>query len=656
MCGISGYICNKGVQRADIERMNHCIQHRGPDDSGVFINSKKTAGFGHRRLSIIDLGGGHQPMSNEDETLWITFNGEIYNYQELRTDLAERHHFRTKSDTEVILHLYEEKGAKCLQYLRGMFAFAIYDQRTEELILARDHLGQKPLYYFHEGDEFAFASEIKALLALKPQLCELNPEALYEYLTLRIITPPRSMFKRIRKLSPGHLLIFHKDRVDIQRYWNLKYEPKIKGDLSEILSELEDQLQSTIQYHLVSDVPVGAFLSGGMDSSLIVAMMSKHVKEPINTFSGDVPYENYSEIPYARIIAAKHKTDHHELTINPSLIRTLPDLVWHLDEPSDPLSVCMYHLSELTHKHVKVVLGGDGGDELFGGYDRYYGNILANYYAMVPDTIRKNVFEKLLKLFPEGFWYRSISHRLKWMHQMSFYSDAQRYAKSLGYFYFSDGFKNALYTARFQNMVGMFDPERCLARYFDSDNADNAIDKMLYVDSMTRMPDHPNMILDRMTMAHGLEARSPFLDHKLAEFCAKIPANLKVKGTKRRYIQTELAKKHLPSAIVNRKKQGFNSPLPYLLDDEFKLLYSIFLNDSNLVADGYLNQHAIKYLLNEHVSKKADHGNRLWLICNAEIWYRMFIQNETKENIRENLLTHSHHSKSSENNVQNQQI
>ena len=537
----------------------------------------------------------------------------------------------------MIVHLYEEEGENCLQYLRGMFAFAIYDHRNQKLFLARDHLGQKPLYYYHEGDTFAFASEIKAILALKPELRELDLEALYEYLTLRIITPPRSMFRKIKKLPPGHFLVFQGGEITVERYWHLRYKPKLEGDFQEILEELERQVKNTVRYHLVSDVPVGAFLSGGVDSSLIVAMASELTDKPIKTFSGEVPYENYSELPYARSIADQYNTEHHELTIIPSLIRTLPDLVWHLDEPSDPLSVCMYYLSELASKDVKVALGGDGGDELFGGYDRYYGNVLVSHYAMIPEWLRANVIGKLLKLMPEGFWYRSMSHRLRWMHQMSFHAGGDRYARSLSYFYFSDGYKESLYTDGFRKNVSLFDPETSLKHYFDSDNADEIIDRMLYTDSMTRMPDHPNMILDRMTMAHGLEARSPFLDHKLAEFCATIPPKYKVNGTKRRFIQMELAKKYLPLSVVTRKKQGFNSPLPYLLANEFRLLYKTFLTHSNLVQDGYLNPQAIKTLMNEHLNRKADHGNRLWLLCNAEVWYRMNMRNESRDAIK-NLL------------------
>ena len=632
MCGICGRIDQSGVRMEDIERMTGALAHRGPDGEGIHVDGR--VGFGHRRLAIIDLEGGRQPMSNEDGTIWITFNGEIYNFRELRRNLVQKHHFRTNSDTEIIVHLYEEKGIDCLRFLRGMFAFAIHDRREKLLFIARDHLGQKPLYYYHSGPVFAFASEIKSLLAGYPELRELDCEALYEYLTIRIITPPRSMFKRIRKLPPGHYLICKEGRISVERYWTLRYEPKLSGSFEDTVDALEDRMQAAVRYHMVSDVPVGAFLSGGMDSSLVVAMMAKIADSPVKTFSGDVPYRGYSELPFARMVSDRYRTEHNELTITPSPVRTLPDLVRHLDEPSDLLSVCMYYISEFAGRQVKVVLGGDGGDELFGGYDRYYGNVLVSYYALLPESVRKCLVGPLLRMLPEGFWYRSLSHRLRWMNEMSFFSASERYAKSLGYFYFSDGFKERLYTKSFRSAVSMFDPDATIKRYFDSGNATEAIDKMLYSDSMVRMPDHPNMVLDRMTMAHGLEARAPFLDHELAEFCASIPSKFKVRGIKRRIIQKELAKKHLPEALVDKKKQGFSSALTYLLEGEFCRLYDKFLFGCHLAEAGYINQEAVDDLLSEHLAKCADHGNRLWLICNAEIWYRMYIENESIDNIR----------------------
>lgn len=636
MCGITGYINPAGVKDSDIDTMNNAVKHRGPDDAGIF--TRNSVGLGHRRLSIIDLGNGHQPMSNADGTIWITFNGEIYNYQEVKQTLVDKYSFKTNSDTEVIIHLYEEKGEECLQELRGMFAFAIYDFRKDKLFIARDHMGQKPIYYWYSGSNFAFASEIKAILALKPDLREMDVNALYEYLTIRIITPPRSMFKGIKKLPPAHYLVFQNGQVSINRYWSLKYQPKIKGDFNSVMGELDKQINETVKYHMVSDVPVGAFLSGGVDSSLVVAMMSDLTNDKFKTFSGDVPYKNFSEITYARMVAEKYKTQSYELKFIPSLVKTLPEILWHLDEPSDSLSIAMYYISELASKEVKVVLGGDGGDELFGGYDRYYGNVYASYYAMIPKVFRKTILKKALDLMPEGFWYQSVSHKLKWIHQISFYNGGERYSKSLSYFYFSNGYSENLYTKSFLKEVSLFDPEASIKNYFDSENAKELIDKMLYSDSMIRMPDHPVMILDRMTMAHGLESRAPFLDHKLEEFCASIPPQFKVKGKKRRYIQVELAKKYLPIGVIERKKQGFASPITYLLQDEYRLLFKSFLKNSRLVEENYLEAPLINKLLEEHLDKKADHGQRLWLLFNAEIWYRMYVDGLSKEDFEESLL------------------
>ena len=475
---------------------------------------------------------------------------------------------------------------------------------------------------------------MKRSIALDPSLRKLDPNALVEYLTLRIITPPRSMFQNIRKLPPAHFLVFQEGKITIKRYWTLKYEPKRTISFQDAVNELDRQVKESIQYHLVSDVSVGAFLSGGMDSNLVVSIMSSLSENPVKTFSGDVPYKQYSELPYARAVAQQCQSEHYEMTIQPSLISTLPKIVWNLDEPSDPLAFCMYQIAEFASQKVKVVLGGDGGDELFGGYDRYFGNVLASYFALLPSSICKLI----LKIIPESFWYRGWSHRFRWMQQMSAYKGSQRYAKSLGYFYFSEDFSKELYTDQFQKDVALFDPDVCIQDCFQSDNAHDLIDKMLYTDTMLRMPDHPIMILDRMTMAHGLEARSPFLDHKLVEFCASLPSSYKIKGRKLRYIQHELAKRYVPKVVMQRKKQGFSSSLPYILDEEFRLLYKTVLQNSRLVNQGYFNPNFIKTLLNEHLERKVDHGNRLWLLCNAEIWYRMFIELASTEEVTELLL------------------
>ncbi len=637
MCGICGKINPQGVTKEEIKALSDILSHRGPDDEGIYIDT--IAGLGHRRLSIIDLGRGHQPMTNEDGSLWIVFNGEIYNYGEIRDGLKDSHRFSTDSDTEVILHLYEEKRESCVEELRGMFAFAIWDAKERSLFLARDHLGQKPLFYTLQGNRFAFASEIKALLVAEPSLKEMNCEALHQYLTLRIIAPPRTMFSHIYKLPPAHTLKFKDGQVVIKRYWNLSYEPKVHfNNENDLLDELEQKMLETVRLHMISDVPVGAFLSGGMDSSLVVAMMSRMTGQPIKTFSVGVPYENYSELPFARMVAKKYHTDHFEETIYPSLIKVLPELIWHLDEPSDPLSACMYYISEMAHREVKVVLGGDGGDELFGGYDRYYGNRYVEYYAILPEAFRRHVMSRALRLMPDGFWYKSLSHKLKWLNQLSFVEGGLRYAQSLSYFYFTEEYRRILYGDRLCSGLNGFDPLETIYSYFDCGNATDPLDKMLYADSMVRLPDHSVMILDRTTMAHGLEARSPFMDHNLAEFVARIPASLKVRGHTLRYIQTRLAERYLPIELLQRKKQGFSSALPYLLANEFQQLFKTFLSDSHLVHDGYLREEPIRHLLAEHLQRKVDHGNRLWLLCNAEIWYRMGIEGWTKEQLKDQLV------------------
>jgi asparagine synthase (glutamine-hydrolysing) len=635
VCGISGTINPRGVSREAIQTMTDALRYRGPDDQGIYCDG--VAGLGHRRLSIIDLGGGHQPLSNEDGSLWIVFNGEIYNYRELRERLEKSHRFATDSDTEVIVHLYEDKGEKCVEELRGMFAFAIWDTKERSLFLARDHLGQKPLFYVHRGEELAFASEIKALLVSNPALRQMDCRALHQYLTLRVIAPPLSMFSAIRKLPPAHTLQFKNGQVKIERYWHLRYEPKLPLTEHDLVDELEAQMLEAVRYHLVSDVPVGAFLSGGMDSSLVVGMMSKVSGQPVKTFSVGVPYEHYNELPFARMVAERYHTQHFEETIYPSLVRVLPELVWHLDEPSDPLSACMYSIAQMARREVKVVLGGDGGDELFGGYDRYYGNRYVDYYALLPKQVRALVMPTLLRIMPDGFWYKSLNHKLRWLNQLSFLEGGRRYAHSLSYFYFTEEFRRRLYGDTLLEALDGFDPEAEICAYFDSHNAREVVDKMLFADSMIRLPDHAVMILDRTTMAHGLEARAPFLDHKLAEFVARIPASFKVRGRRLRYIQARLAERYLPPPLLRRGKQGFSSPLPYLLADEFRHLFKTFLSDSHLVRDGYLREEPIRQLLAEHIERKVDHGNRLWLLCNSEVWYGMAIEGWTKAQVHERL-------------------
>ncbi len=617
--------------------MLESLRHRGPDDEGLHLG--EGVALGQRRLSIIDLSGGRQPIANEDRTLWLVCNGEIYNYRELRAELErDGHRFATRSDCEVILHLYEAVGERCVDRLRGMFAFALWDAKRRTLFAARDRLGQKPFYYVRRGTEFAFASEIKALLAFDPALAELDPEALDQYYALRLIAPPRSMFREVRKLPPAHTLRVGPDGTVTQaRYWDLRYEPKLRGGEGDLVDALEAEIVAALRLHVVSDVPVGAFLSGGLDSTLVVAMLRRHaIAEPLQTFSMGLPYRRFDEAPYARMVAARYGTDHHERVVEPSLLETLPALVWHLDEPSDPLSVCMYAISAMAAEHVKVVLGGDGGDELFGGYDRYYGNRYAGLYARIPGVVRRWGIGPLLRLVPDGGWYKSAAHQAKWLHRLSFLEGGARYARSLGYFYFDASQREGLYGPAMA-AAGAADPEAAVRVPYGEAAADDPIDRMLYADSCVRLPDHPVMILDRMSMAHGLEARSPFMDHVLAEFAARLPVALKVRGRTLRYIQYRLAERYLPDAVLQRPKQGFSSALPYMLSGQYRTLFDLFLRGSHLAGAGVLRQDAVDALVREHLGGRADHGNRLWLLLNSEVWYRMRIEGESRADLEDRI-------------------
>ena len=634
MCGIAGLAGEFRDGSASVRRMMDALSHRGPDDHGIYEGSGAT--LGHRRLSIIDLGGGHQPIVDRTNGLCIVFNGEIYNYRALRKELLdEGTELSTDSDTEVILRLYQSRGERLLESLRGMFAFTIWDEKKQQLFAARDHLGQKPFYYHADNHKFAFSSEIKGLLAYDPSLRELDHQALDQYFTLRVIASPFSMFRRIRKLPPAHFLTFSiKSGLRIQPYWTLEFEPKNNRSEEDILDGLEERLIEAMRLHVVSDVPVGAFVSGGLDSTLVTAILMKHVaKSPIPTFTLGLPHENYNEAPLARLVAEKYGTQHYERIEVPSLTKHLPTLIHHLDEPSDPLSICVYLVAEMASQHVKVVLGGDGGDELFGGYDRYYGNLYAGHYAKLPRSIRSHLVEPALRLIPEGNWYKSKAHQLKWLHRLSFSTGGARYAKSLSYFYFEGAAKEFLYGPALKQSLGHFDAETLIANAYDAAHAVAPVDRMLSADSQIRMPDHPVMISDRMTMAHGLEARSPFMDHTVAEYMAQVPVRYKVRGRKLRYLQKRLAERYLPAELLRFPKQGFSSALPYLLRDEYTQLFSVFLEQPMLVQAGLVNAEAVKLLLEEHLGQKSDHGNRLWLLLNAEVWFRMLIEGQSRDHI-----------------------
>ncbi len=634
MCGIVGHIGHPGTVEADIHKILDVLKHRGPDDRGIFHSPE--AWIGHLRLSIIDIEGGHQPIPNEDKTMWVVCNGEIYNYQQLRQDLISRGHtFSTHSDSEVIIHLYEEMGSKCVEHLRGMFALAIWDDIKKQLFVARDRCGERPFYYSHDGSEFKFSSEIKGLLALNPTGADLNLEALDQYFAIRIIAPPLSMFKGIHKLPPGHMLTFDQNSgLKIERYWDLEFDPKLQGSDDELTDQLEEVLIDAIRLNMVSDVEVGSFLSAGFDSTLLLGiLMSKVQSERIPTYTMGLPYGEYNEAPFARMVAEKYGTEHYEETVVPSMEANLARLIHHLDEPSDPLSVCSDKIAEMATKRTKVVLCGAGGDELYGGYDRYYANVYAGYYANLPQPLRKHVIGPVLNALPDGAWYKSKAHQLKWLHQASFLSGGERYARGLGYFFFQPEERNRLYGPVMKEVAKNFDPYAPLREAYDHAKAEHPIDKMLYADLVVRLPDHAGMIIDRTGMAHGIEARCPYLDHKVVEFSSRLPVRMKVRGRNLRYIQKRLCERYIPDELLRRQKQGMSSPLPYLLADEYRRLSDCFLRKSQLAGDGLLSQPAIDQIRQEHEQGKFDHGNRLWLLLNSEAWYRMRIQGISQDDL-----------------------
>jgi asparagine synthase (glutamine-hydrolysing) len=624
MCGIAGKVGTAPVNEPEILRMCDAIAHRGPDDWGTFVEGD--VGLGMRRLSIVDLAGGHQPIANEDGTVVVVFNGELYNYPSLYEELvAKGHRFSTRTDTEVLVHLYEEHGEGLVARLRGMFAFALWDRSRRRLLLARDHFGQKPLFYTESGGRLTFASEIKALLADDPSLAEMSPRALDQYLTMRFVHPPETFFARVRQLPPAHFMVWENNRTRVERYWNLTYGPKWSYSEAETLERIDTLLAETVKLHLLSDVPVGAFLSGGLDSTLIASYAAQTLGSELRTFSMGIPYRDLNELPYAAAVASRYGTRHFAEEVSPSVVDDLPRLVSALDEPADPLSICLLHLARMTARHVKVVLGGDGGDELFGGYDRYAAERWLDRYGAVPEVIRDAVAKQVLRRLPDQFTFKSMTHKLRWVDLMARKTGGERYSESLQFFWFNEVHRAELYAPGFRQQLLGSRPDACLLDLYAAPNAEEPIDRMMYVDSMSRLPGQSLTILDRATMAYSLESRSPFLDPRFAEFMARVPSSMKIKGRRLRHLERRLGERYLPPEVLARKKQGFASPLMYILEGEVRALAPRLLGNSELVRAGYLQKARVKQLVDEHLARQYDHGNRIWLLLSAEVWYRRYI-------------------------------
>ncbi|HEX2224384.1 MAG TPA: asparagine synthase (glutamine-hydrolyzing), partial [Thermoanaerobaculia bacterium] len=626
-------------------------------------------GLAMRRLSIIDLARGHQPISNEDGSVWIVFNGEIYNHRELRRELVARgHFFRTESDTEVIVHLYEDRGERVVDELRGMFAFAIWDTRRRKLLLARDRFGQKPLFYRFDGRRFLFASEIKSILAASQAAGEPSPkldrQALDEYLTLRFVPSPRTLFSGIQKLPAAHVLTLEAPaplaaaslnggtlpgsavsgprpapRIEVRRYWRLSYVPKRSMREADAIEETRFRIKDAVESHLISDVPVGAFLSGGIDSSLVTAMMAEIARErgeQVPTFAIGVEDNEFNELPYARQVADHCGTDHHEEVVWPDMVRLLPTMVYHLDEPSDPIAACMYHSAALAARHVKVVLTGDGGDEVFAGYDRYFGFRWVDLYAAVPEAVRKQVLGPVLASMPDRAGYKNWTQKARWVHELSFQQGGRRYAQATAFFRFGQQGKGGLYTPDVAAKL-THDAMESVVRGFQEAVAEDDLDRMLQADISTRLAEHSLMLTDRMTMSQSLEGRSPFLDHRLAEFVATLQTDLKMRGKTLKYLLRKVAAPYLPEPILKRPKQGFMFPLAYWMKGPLLPVMQRLLRDAVVLEEGIFQREAVERLLAEHLADKADHHVRLWLILNVEVWFRLFVRREPLDDLKGRL-------------------
>lgn len=628
VCGICGKIYFDPEARVDealIHRMADVIRHRGPDESGFYVNHH--IGLGHRRLSIIDLSTGQQPMCNFRNDIWIVFNGEIYNFPELRKTLATRgYQFRTTSDTEVIIHLYDEYGASCVNYLRGMFALAIWDQKHQRLFLTRDRVGQKPLFYAVTPQSIAFASEIKSLLQDKTIKPELNLTALYHYLTYQYIPPPDTMFQHIYKLPPAHSLICEQGNIKLEKYWDLRYVPKVEMNEHEIMEQIRDILQESVKMRMISDVPIGAFLSGGIDSGVVVALMSHYSSQPVKTFSIGFHEKAYNELPYARLVAERYETEHYEFTVEPKAIEILPELIWHFDEPfGDPSAIPTYYVSKMTGQYVKVALNGDGGDESFAGYRRYLGYKFLEPYQKVPYTIRNSIIAPLLKTVK--IRQKSIAtmlRRLKLLNDLSLQSHTDRYVRRLTIF--ENDLKSELLTDDAQSQFHHLNSLDYTFCYFQDGHAQHFTDQKLYSDVMTYLPGDLLVKMDRMTMTHGLEGRSPFLDHTLMEFVATIPPQYKLRGNRTKFILKKIAKPWLPEKILSRPKQGFGVPIGKWFKHELRDMLHDTFSPSYLVREGILRETTIQRILHEHQTGTVNHHHRLWVLLNLELWYRMFIK------------------------------
>jgi asparagine synthase (glutamine-hydrolysing) len=636
MCGINGIaLSDRSRKMLDVrllERMRDCVTHRGPDDAGLYVDGN--VGLGHRRLSIVDVAAGHQPMTNEDATLHITYNGEIYNHADFRAELEARGHvYRTHCDTETILHLYEEYGASCVEHLRGMFAFAIWDERGRELFIARDRLGVKPLYYAHTDDgSLYFASEIKSLLAARAVVPELNFSALPDYLANHATSNDETLFRGIKRLLPGHTLRWRDGQMQIEKYWDIHFSKEDDGDArrsdEDYIAEWRELFRESVRLRLMADVPLGMFLSGGIDSSAIAAVMSEMVDEPIKTFSVAFAEREANELEYARIVARKFKTDHHEVVVSPEdFFAALPELVWHEDEPlAHPSSVALNFVSRLAARHVKVVLTGEGSDELLAGYGRYRKTVYnlavgARYHKLTNDALR-HVVERGVNFLPASKVKQKLLRTFLCITPdiESIYFD--------NFAVFPRSMQQHLLTSEAKERAGTLDPYRAVGEYLAQTDARTLLDQLLYVDTKTYLHELL-MKQDQMSMAASIESRVPFLDHKLVEYTARLPERMKLRGLTTKYILRRAMKGLLPEEILSRSKMGFPVPVGAWFRGAFRHVVDEYILSERAMSRGLFDEKFVRQLVARHTTGE-NHSERLWALVNFEMWLRQFVDGESE--------------------------
>jgi len=650
MCGICGEIdLQAGIRKETIYRMCDVLAHRGPDDEGMLFirgsqpvevnkssgSSRDEGGFevglGHRRLSIIDLtAAGHQPMGNEDRTIWIVFNGEVYNFQEIRKELEKKgHSFRSRSDTEVVLHAYEEWDVECLKYFRGMFAFAIWDLKRKRLFLARDRLGKKPLVYWMGEGHLIFASEIKAVLQAAGVERKVNLVGLHHYLTFQYVPSPLTIFEGIKKLPPAHYLLYDlSGKAKIEKYWKLDFPiQKNEVDLNEWCDRIRSGFEESVKLRLISDVPLGAFLSGGMDSSLVVGIMAKLSHQPVKTFSIGFEEKEFDELRFARIVSKHFSTEHHEFMVRPNAIEILPELVWYYSEPfADSSAIPTYYVAKMTKDFVKVVLTGDAGDENFAGFPRYLRSQWVAWFTQLPEKLRKEWMPSLLRKGTHLHWREKTFNRLADFLELLSSNQARNYAEQIKIFNAKE--RGRVYSQEISQALEKIDPLDYLLEKYEEIETGDLLNRLLYLDIHSYLPEDLLVKMDIATMANSLEARVPFLDHQFMELVAQIPSQFKLNGSKAKFILKKAFSDLLPPAILTRKKMGFGVPISRWIRKDLKNYVYDVLFDRKALQRGYFRKEGIEELLEEHLSLRYDHSAKIWSLLFLEIWFRIFMDQE----------------------------